>query len=67
MTKLRRVVAVAAAAALLAGVTACSSNGSGSGSDEKVTLQYWMWDDTQVPAYQQCAADFHKANPNITI
>lgn len=67
MTKVRRVAAIAAAAALLVGVSACSSSGSGSGSDEKVTLNYWMWDDTQVPAYQQCAADFEKANPNITI
>ncbi|MFP3466811.1 ABC transporter substrate-binding protein [Leifsonia sp. SIMBA_070] len=67
MTTLRRVAAIAAAAALLAGVTACSSSGSGSGSNEKVTLQYWMWDDTQVPAYQQCAQQFTKENPNITI
>ena len=69
MNKLRRVAAIAAAAALLAGVSACSStgSGSGSGSGEKTTLQYWMWDDTQVPAYQQCADQFHKANPNITI
>ncbi|WP_020075838.1 sugar ABC transporter substrate-binding protein [Cryocola sp. 340MFSha3.1] len=65
MTKVRRVAAIAVAAALLTGVTACSS--SGSGSNDKVTLQYWMWDDTQVPAYQQCAEQFTKENPNITI
>jgi multiple sugar transport system substrate-binding protein len=67
MNKVRRVAAVAVAAALLGGVTACSASGSGSDSDSKVTLQYWMWDDTQVPAYQQCADQFHKDNPNITI
>lgn len=65
MNKVRRVAAIAAAAALLAGVSACSS--SGSGSDAKVTLQYWMWDDTQVPAYQQCVDQFEKENPNITV
>ncbi len=74
MKKLRRVAAIAAAA-VLAGVSACSSSGSSasggsagdSGGNSKVELQYWMWDDTQVPAYQQCATQFTKANPNITI
>jgi multiple sugar transport system substrate-binding protein len=66
MKKVSRVAAIAIAGAMLAGVAACSS-GTSSTSDAKVTLQYWMWDDTQVAAYQTCATDFHKANPNITI
>jgi multiple sugar transport system substrate-binding protein len=65
MNRVRRVAAIVVAAAVLAGVSACSS--SGGGTDAKVTLQYWMWDDTQVPAYQQCVDQFQKENPNIKI
>ena len=32
-----------------------------------VTLQYWLWDNNQQPAYQACADAFTKQNPNITI
>ncbi|MEF2277257.1 sugar ABC transporter substrate-binding protein [Deinococcus sp. YIM 134068] len=31
------------------------------------TLQYWLWDSGQQPAYQQCAANFTKKNPDITV
>lgn len=31
------------------------------------TLQYWLWDANQQPAYQQCATNFTKANPDIDI
>jgi multiple sugar transport system substrate-binding protein len=65
MKKITRAVAVAVAGVILAGMSACSSGGGG--SNDAVTLDYWMWDDTQVPAYQQCADAFHQANPNITI
>ncbi|PJJ70836.1 multiple sugar transport system substrate-binding protein [Diaminobutyricimonas aerilata] len=64
MTRIRRVAAIAAAGALIAGASACSTGG---GAESGVTLQYWMWDDTQVPAYQQCADQFHEENPEITI
>ena len=30
-------------------------------------LSYGLWDANQLPAYEQCAADFHKANPDITV
>jgi multiple sugar transport system substrate-binding protein len=36
-------------------------------SAEKVELQYWLWDNLQLPAYQACADAFTKQNPNITI
>lgn len=65
MKLLRRVTAVIVAGALVTGASACSSSGSSSGDD--VTLQYWMWDDTQVPAYQACADQFQEENPGITI
>jgi len=32
-----------------------------------VELQYWLWDNNQVPAYQACADAFTKENPDITI
>ncbi|MDO5057943.1 MAG: sugar ABC transporter substrate-binding protein [Lautropia sp.] len=34
---------------------------------EKITIDYWMWDGQQLPVYQQCAAAFHKQNPDITV
>lgn len=30
-------------------------------------VKYMLWDSNQLPAYQQCAADFQKSNPGITI
>jgi multiple sugar transport system substrate-binding protein len=36
-------------------------------SGEAVTLEYWLWDSLQLPAYQQCATDFMAKNPNITV
>lgn len=30
-------------------------------------ISYWMWDQRQVPVYQQCADAFHAANPDITV
>lgn len=69
-----------ASAALVFGLAACGGDGNGSGdgttgatgtsdasSGEAVTLQYWLWDDTQQPLYQQCADDFTAENPNINI
>jgi multiple sugar transport system substrate-binding protein len=62
-----RTVAALAAAALALPLAACSG-GSGSGdAGGKVTIDYWLWDDTQQPAYQQCADAFTRANPDITV
>jgi len=36
-------------------------------SDEVITIDYWLWDGNQQPFYEQCAADFHEANPNIAV
>jgi multiple sugar transport system substrate-binding protein len=30
-------------------------------------VSYALWDANQLPAYRQCAADFHKKNPDINI
>ncbi|MEZ2388487.1 sugar ABC transporter substrate-binding protein [bacterium RCC_150] len=59
-------VAVAAVAAIA--LSACGSSGGGSSADSaKGEISYWLWDANQLPAYQQCADDFHKANPDITV
>lgn len=31
------------------------------------SIDYWLWDSNQLPAYQQCADDFHTANPDVTV
>ncbi|MGL4648551.1 MAG: ABC transporter substrate-binding protein, partial [Caldilineaceae bacterium] len=36
-------------------------------SGEAVTIQYWLWDANQLPAYQACADAFQTQNPNISI
>ncbi|MFJ6572167.1 ABC transporter substrate-binding protein [Streptomyces sp. NPDC091292] len=59
----------ALACAVLAGtLTACSSDSSSDGGgDGNVTLDYALWDDRQLPAYQECADAFTKANPTIKV
>ncbi|GIJ30301.1 sugar ABC transporter substrate-binding protein [Micromonospora qiuiae] len=49
----RRRIAVPMSAAILL-VAACS----GTGDDENVSLDYWLWDDRQIPQYQECANAF---------
>jgi multiple sugar transport system substrate-binding protein len=34
---------------------------------EKVTISYTLWDSNQQPAYEACAAEFSKKNPNIAV
>jgi multiple sugar transport system substrate-binding protein len=60
----RLTVGIVAALAVTASATACSAGGNADGT---TTLDYWLWDDAQLPAYQQCADDFTKANPTITV
>src|SRR3712207_2936719 len=62
----RRTAAALAGAALALPLLAACTDDSGS-KDGKVTLDYWLWDDKQLPAYQACADEFTKANPDITI
>ncbi|MBH0007736.1 sugar ABC transporter substrate-binding protein [Salinibacterium sp. SWN1162] len=63
MTKALAGIAVLAAVPLvLAGCSAGSTD-----ADGPVEIKYSLWDANQMPAYQQCADDFHAANPDITI
>lgn len=36
-------------------------------SGDAVTISYQLWDNNQQPFYEQCAADFTAANPNINV
>jgi len=47
--------------AMTAGCTAANDDGGAA------TIDYWLWDDAQLPAYQQCADDFTAANPDIKV
>jgi multiple sugar transport system substrate-binding protein len=63
----RRATVLATAAALALGAGACGSNEGGDAGGESVTLQYWLWDDAQLPGYQQCADDFTAATPEVKV
>jgi multiple sugar transport system substrate-binding protein len=39
----------------------------GTQAQQPVSVDYWLWDTNQQPAYQACAAAFSKANPGIKI
>lgn len=63
-TRLRAGAALLCLAAISTLVSCGSSDDAADGS---TTLNYWLWDDKQLPAYQDCATAFHTANPDITV
>jgi multiple sugar transport system substrate-binding protein len=70
-TRRKAGAALAAFAALTLSLTACSGettpSAPGGGGDASGEVSYWLWDNNQKPAYQQCADAFHTANPGITV
>ncbi|MBC9712676.1 sugar ABC transporter substrate-binding protein [Streptomyces sp. TRM66268-LWL] len=60
----RRAGAALLCLAATAGLVSCGGSDSASG---KTTLDYWLWDDKQLPAYKECADAFEKANPDIAV
>lgn len=50
---------------LTAGLAGCGDGDDATGGD--VTLNYTLWVDAQLPAYQACADAFHAKNPKITV
>ncbi|TQM04099.1 ABC transporter substrate-binding protein [Pseudonocardia kunmingensis] len=69
MTRTRTLAALGAALAV-ALVPACAAErppAERGGWNETGEVTYWMWDATQLPAYQQCADDFEARNPEIDI
>jgi multiple sugar transport system substrate-binding protein len=68
--------AIATLAAVTLSLTACSGETAaptttaapgGSAAAISGEVNYWLWDNNQKPAYQQCADAFHVANPDATI
>jgi multiple sugar transport system substrate-binding protein len=74
--------ALVGVAALSLTLTACGggSNGGGGGggggsdnggaldtSKASGDINYWLWDASQLPAYQACADAFHTATPNVNV
>ncbi|GHF37676.1 multiple sugar transport system substrate-binding protein [Deinococcus metalli] len=57
---MKKIATLTAALTVLAGPIASAAQAA-------TTLQYWLWDSNQQPAYQSCATAFTKANPDITI
>lgn len=49
------------------GAASDSDGGDAGGSGESVTISYSLWDANQLPAYEQCAANFMEQNPNIAV
>jgi multiple sugar transport system substrate-binding protein len=52
----------ASAAGSVGGAAAATASGAANG-----TINYWLWDANQLPAYQACADAFHTANPSVTV
>lgn len=66
MRPTRRAALPAAVAALALTVTGCATDARTTG-DGRTVIQYWMWDSTQMPGYNQCAEDFEADNPDIDV
>ena len=74
-TRKKAAAVVTAFAAIALSLTACageatpSVSGSAPSAGGKATgeISYWLWDNNQKPAYQQCAEAFHTANPDATV
>ena len=64
---MRRSLTLTVAGALILSLGACSSDDTSAAGGDSTQVTYWMWDSNQVPAYQQCAAAFTKANPATTV
>lgn len=60
----RTAVALTGALALTL-LSGCASGDSAGGSSRTVT--YWLWDANQLPAYEACARDFEKENPELDV
>jgi multiple sugar transport system substrate-binding protein len=61
------VIATALLVALVPGCAAERPPAESGGWGETGEVTYWMWDASQLPAYQQCATDFEAENPDIRI
>lgn len=60
--RLWRRLTVGATLAALA-LTGCAAPSG----DDSLTLDYWLWDANQLPAYQRCIDAFEDANPDLNV
>ncbi|MFT8705100.1 sugar ABC transporter substrate-binding protein [Bifidobacterium aquikefiricola] len=61
----RKIASAVAAATLIAtGLGACGGSDS---SADSGALSYWLWDANQKSAYERCAREFEKKNPDIKV
>lgn len=60
------ILLTAMGAGTAAAAVGCSTTDSGS-ANGNVQLNYALWDDKQLPAYQACVDDFTKENPTISV
>ena len=83
MAKLRKKLgAVIGLAALSMTLAACGGGGGAGGTggggggaggeaidtaNASGEINYWLWENAQLPAYQKCAEKFHEANPNASV
>lgn len=56
-------LALAISAVPLLALTGCSANSDATAAETGV-IDYWLWDTSQLPAYQQCAAMFEAEHPD---
>lgn len=61
--RIGKLVGVLASATAVAATTACGNGGGGDAN----TIDYWLWDSAQQPAYEKCAAAFEAQNPDLSI
>ncbi len=55
--------ALAASVTLLPALLA----GCGASASQATTIEYWMWDANQLPAYEACAQQFERSHPELDI
>ncbi|WP_277050082.1 ABC transporter substrate-binding protein [Ruania albidiflava] len=60
----RRAAAIAATAAAAVALAGCAGSSTG---QQQVTLDYWLWDANQLPAYQTCVDAFEEQNPDLHV
>jgi multiple sugar transport system substrate-binding protein len=67
MRKSLSILAGSAAVALALAGCGGGGGGSGGGGSASGTINYWLWDANQQPAYQACADAFATANPGLKV
>lgn len=55
------------AVVLLPMVLAGCGSGASGGDSPTGEIRYWLWDSSQLPAYQECANAFQTANPDVKV